>query len=92
MKRDNAEATALQALAYVLGQDDLTGGFLAASGMAPDEMRERATDPHFLAAVLDFLLQDDAWVIGFAQAAGLPPQDVQAARQALPGGQVPHWT
>lgn len=92
MKRDHAEAVALQALAYLLSQDDLTGGFLAASGIAPDQLRLRATDPHFLGAVLDFLLQDDAWVIGFAQSAGLAPQDVQAARVALPGGQVPHWT
>ena len=92
MKQDQAEAISLQALAYLLGQDDLTGAFLSASGVQPGEMRERASDPHFLGAVLDFLLQDDAWVLGFAQAAGLAPQDVQSARAALPGGQVPHWT
>lgn len=92
MKRDQAEAISLQALAYLLSQDELTGLFLSSSGIAPDELRQRATDPHFLGAVLDFLLQDDAWVIGFAQMVGLAPQDVQVARAALPGGQVPHWT
>lgn len=92
MRQEDAEAVALQALAYVLSQDDLTGGFLAATGAPPDSLRGRMADPHFLGAVLDYLLQDDAWVIGFAGAIGLAPEQVQMARAALPGGQLPHWT
>lgn len=92
MKQELAEAVALQGLAYILSEDELTGGFMAASGAGPDDLRARVADPHFLGAVLDFLLQDDAWVIGFAQAMGRDPMVVQQARMALPGGQLPHWT
>lgn len=92
MNRDSAEALALQGLAYILSQDELTGSFLAASGAAPNELRERVRDPYFLGAVLDFLLQDDAWVIGFSETIQQAPTVVQVARAALPGGQLPHWT
>jgi hypothetical protein len=46
----------------------------------------------FLGAVLDFLMEDDARVIGFCDEAGLPYGAVMQARGALPGGDVPNWT
>lgn len=92
MQRDRAETVGLQALAHLAGDDELLGGFLAATGADMAGLRAGASDPGFLGAVLDFLLQDDRWVIGFAEAAGIGPQEVAAARAALPGGQVPHWT
>jgi hypothetical protein len=36
--------------------------------------------------VLDFLLMDDAWVVAFCDAAGLPYEAPMRARAALPGG------
>ncbi len=92
MQRDRAETIGLQALAHVAGQDELMAAFLAATGADLAEIRGKAADPLFLGAVLDFLLQDDRWVIGFAEAAGLHPADPGLARAALPGGQQPHWT
>ena len=49
-------------------------------------------NPDFLAAVLDFLLQDDRWVVVFCDATGQAYTAPQAARAALPGGQVMDWT
>ncbi|MBL9053884.1 MAG: DUF3572 family protein, partial [Tabrizicola sp.] len=63
-----------------------------ATGASLTELRSRAGDPVFLAAVLDFLLQEDPWVLDFCHQNGLPPQDLQMARAALPGGDLPHWT
>ena len=91
-EREYAETVALQALAWLLGPSDLAETFLGASGLAADTLRARATDPEVLAAVLDFVLMDDAWVMGFATDAGLAPQAVARARAALPGGTLPHWT
>ena len=90
--REAAETVALRALAWIGQTEDLMGIFLGSSGLSSDELPERLSDPVFLAAVLDFLMLDDAWVEGFAAEAGLPPDRIAALRQALPGGDLPNWT
>ena len=60
--------------------------------MAPDELAQRASDPEFLAAIVDFILADEASVLAYAHDAGLKPETLMQVRMALPGGQVPHWT
>lgn len=89
---DAAETLALQALTWIAGQDDLLAAFLGSSGMSERDLRSSAGSPEVLAAVLDFLLMDDAWVIGFCDAAGLAYDRVAMARTALPGGQQINWT
>ncbi len=89
---DQAEVLAIKALGWLAGQDDLLATFLDASGAAIDDLRTRVTDPAFLAAVLDFILMDDAWVLGFAAHAAIPPEQILRARAGLPGGDLPHWT
>ena len=91
-ERDSAETVALTALAWVLGPSGLSDVFLGASGLAPQDLRQRAGDPEVLAAVLDFVMMDDAWVLALAQAEGLAPDSLARARAALPGGDLPHWT
>lgn len=90
--QESAETLALRALGWLLAQDELLPGFLAATGAAPGDLAARAADPDFLAAVMDFLLSEDAMVIGFCDAAGLPYEAPLRARTALPGGRAPHWT
>ncbi|MDB5659498.1 MAG: hypothetical protein JWS10_2113 [Cypionkella sp.] len=91
-KRESAETMALRAFSWLLGQDDLVGVFLNATGAGQDELSKLAGDPVFLGAVLDFLMEDDARVIGFCDSAGLPYTAVIQARQGLPGGDLPNWT
>lgn len=92
MKQTEAEIIALKALAWLVGNDDLLPVFLGASGASEGDLKARATSPEFLISVLDFLANDDAWVIGFCDSAGLPYELPQCARQALPGGAQIHWT
>jgi hypothetical protein len=68
--------------------DDI-GRFLNVTGVAADELRARAGEPEFLAAVMDFLLGDDKLLMGFCDAEGLDPKDVHVARRALPGAHEP---
>lgn len=89
---DAAETLALQALAWLLGPSDLADVFLGATGADPAALRGAAADPAFLGAVLDFLLQDDTWVITFCDTQGLAYTAPAAARAALPGGAQMHWT
>ncbi|HHS94498.1 MAG TPA: DUF3572 family protein [Rhodobacterales bacterium] len=92
MQRNIAETIGLQALGWLAGNDELLPVFLGATGAGEDDLRAGAQDPAFLASVLDFLTMDDAWVVAFCEAAGLDYTAPLAARQALPGGQVPSWT
>lgn len=92
MEQNNAEVLALKALAWLGAQDDLLSVFLGASGASVDDLRNAATQPETLGAVLDFLTMDDAWVTGFCDAEGLPYDAPARARQSLPGGDLPNWT
>ena len=92
MTPDRAETIALRALSWILGQDDLSGTLLGATGASAEDMRVRVNDPVFLGSVLDFLLMDDAWVMAFCDAEALPYATPGQARGALPGGSDPHWT
>ena len=92
MKAEAAETVALQALGWLAGQDELFGQFLGATGATAASVAEAAGRPEFLAAVLDFVLMDDAWVVAFCDAAGIGYGLPMQARAALPGGQMMHWT
>ncbi len=92
MQPEVAQTIAIQALGWIAADDEIFPAFLAASGAGIAELRNRAADPEFLAAVLDFLMQDDRWVVAFCDAEGHPYTAPQAARAALPGGAVMNWT
>lgn len=92
MKREAAETLALRALGWLAGNDELFPVFLGSTGASVASLAEAAQEPEFLAAVLDFLLMDDAWIVAFCDAEGIGYALPAQARAALPGGQVEHWT
>ena len=81
--REVAEIVAIQALSFVAGDPERLGVFLAETGIGPETLRSAATDPRFLAGVLDFVLRDDATVKAFAAASELDPTTIAAAREVL---------
>lgn len=89
--RDGAESLALHAVAVIVTDEDLLPRFLGFTGSSPDDLRRRITDPDFLGAVLDFVLENDATVHKVATAAGVSPETLLLARTKLPGGQM-DWT
>jgi len=91
-RQESAETLALQALTWLLGQQDVIGAFLNASGAAQGDLAALAREPVFLGAVLDFLTEDDARVMAFCDQAGLPYTAPMRARLSLPGAQHTHWT
>ncbi|TFL16950.1 DUF3572 domain-containing protein [Jannaschia formosa] len=91
MTQDRAEIVALHTLAWLV-QADLLDAFQGATGADRAQIEAAAGDPDFLAAVMDFVLNSDAWVQGACAAQNLPYDGFLAARAALPGGELPHWT
>ena len=85
MERSAAETLALKALTFLAGEAESLRRFLALSGLNPQDLRERVDDPLLLAAVLDFLLQDDKLLSAFARSERLDTKIVHAARRILPG-------
>lgn len=89
---ETAQMLAIQVLSWLAGQPDQIGAFMAQSGLDPAELRGRASEPEFLASVLDFLLADEPTLLAFCHDAGVAPTAPLQARAALPGGDLPHWT
>lgn len=92
MSPDSAETTALNALGWLVADDELLPIFMGATGVDQNDIRNNAGDAAFLGSVIDFLLMDDAWVIRVCDALSIPYSDLATARQALPGGAQIHWT
>jgi len=80
------ETVALQALAFIAGDDDRLERFIGLTGIAPGSLREIALAPAGLGAVLDYLLGWEPLLLEFAAAHDLKPESIAAARRKLPGG------
>ncbi|WP_260926512.1 DUF3572 domain-containing protein [Novosphingobium sp. 9] len=79
----DAQALALNALGWVLGDADRAGRFLSMTGLTPDSLRESLGEPATLEAVLDFLCAYEADLVAAAEALGVPPAQLAAARGRL---------
>jgi hypothetical protein len=83
LTREDAEALALAALAFLGRDEERIGRFLGLSGLDPSGLRKAAAEPGFLLAVLDHLAQDEALLIAFATEEGIAPERVGEARHLL---------
>jgi len=83
----SAETIALQALAYLVSEEKLLARFMALTGLSPSDLQQGATDPSFLAGVLDFFLGNEADLLAFCDAENLAPELPGKARMALPGAE-----
>jgi Protein of unknown function (DUF3572) len=84
-RREAAQALAVAGLAYLASEPEHLGGFLAATGIGPDDIRKASRDPSFLAGVLDHFSGNEPLLIAFAQHQGIDPTEVERARAELGG-------
>jgi uncharacterized protein DUF3572 len=84
-RREAAEALAVTALAYLASEPEHLGGFLATTGIGPDQIRGAARDPSFLSGVLDYFSSDEALLVAFAKSQDIDPAEIERARAALGG-------
>ena len=83
--REAAEILAIQALAFIAEEPERLTGLLDATGLAVERIREAASEPDFLAGVLEHMLADESLLIAFAESAGIDPAGIARARNALGG-------
>ena len=82
-ERGAAETLAVQALEFLAGDAERLGRFLAMSGIDPEALRAAASEPHFLAGVLDHVTSDERLLLDFATHAEIDPPVVMRAAAAL---------
>jgi hypothetical protein len=83
--REAAEILAIQALSFIAAEPERLNGFLGATGLTLERLRESANEPDFLAGVLEHMLGDESLLLAFAESAAIDPAGVTRARTALGG-------
>ncbi len=83
MTRENAETLAIDALGFLAEDGEILGRFLTSTGLGPETLRAAASEPGFLAAVLEYLLADEALLLVFAERRRIRPMMIAAARHVL---------
>ena len=84
-RREAAETLAIAALGYLAAEPEHLGGFLAATGIGPEQIRNAARDREFLSGVLDYFSGDEALLVAFARDQDIDPAEIERARAALGG-------
>ena len=81
-----SETIALNALGFLADSPNGLERLMEQSGLDSTTIRERVADRHFLGAVLDFLMANEALLTDFCQSTQTEPQAVQMANRLLSGG------
>ena len=77
------QALALGALGWVLGDATRAERLLALTGLDADALRGGLGDPAVLGAVLEFLASHEPDLVAAAEALGVEPAQLMAARERL---------
>ncbi|MFS8182076.1 DUF3572 domain-containing protein [Pseudovibrio denitrificans] len=86
LTEDTAQEIAIGALSFLSSDPEQLGRFLSLAGIGPQEIRDAAAEPGFLAGVLEFLMQDEQLLLAFTESAGIRPTMIAAAHLKLAGG------
>jgi hypothetical protein len=79
------ETLALSALGWSLADEGRAQRLLALTGLTAGDLRSRLGEPDLLAAVLRFLEAHEPDLVACAEALGVPPTELVAARRRLEG-------
>jgi Protein of unknown function (DUF3572) len=78
-----AEQLALQALTFLAEDGERLVRFLSLTGMTPQSLKAEAGEPHMLAAVLGYLLEDEPLLLVFSSMKGIDPATIDPAHVLL---------
>lgn len=85
MDNQSAQALALQALVWILADDDRAQRLLAITGLTPDDMRTSIAEEWLLGAALSYLAGYEPDLIKCCNEIEVEPEHMVAARRILSG-------
>ena len=85
ISREEAERLTTRCLAHLASSPEALGGFLAATGLGPENLRAAARDERFLSAVITYVNEDDRLLIDCAAALDVPPERLAECYEAIVG-------
>lgn len=85
LSKDDAEALALQVLAFLLADSTQSSRFLALTGIMPDDLRNVAHSRELQSATFEYILSDEGLLLSFCQEAGVDPALMGPAHLLLAG-------
>ena len=85
MNPQDAETIALNVLNFLVADEERLQRFMTLSGMEPATLRSNASDPVFLAGILDYLLHDESLIYIFAEQHNIAPEVPAQAHRTLVG-------
>ncbi|RUP09217.1 DUF3572 domain-containing protein [Hyphomicrobium sp.] len=85
LTKDDAEALALQVLAFLLADSTQSSRFLALTGIMPDDLRNVASSRELQSATFEYILSDEGLLLSFCQEAGVDPALMGPAHHLLAG-------
>ena len=92
MTPEAAQVVAIQALGWLMGNNELLPVFMGSTGISAEDLKASLEDTSLLVSLMDFILMEDQWVLDFCDVSGFDPHKLQSVRHALPGGEMVHWT
>ena len=78
---EHGEAVAFRALGFVANDQSELKRFLSRSGLSTADLSQRPLPRGHLAAILDFLIDNESALLKFARAVDLPPGAAYEARR-----------
>jgi hypothetical protein len=84
-KADFGQSVAVTALSFLAADAERLRRFLDITGLGPHNLRNAAEDPAFYGSVLEYIVADEPLLVRFAAEAGLEPEAVAGAHEALCG-------
>lgn len=80
---DESQQIAISGLIFLAEDEKRLERFFSLTGIAPDDIRERAKTADFQAAILEYLLADESLLLVFCANKGVKPEEVEPARNQL---------
>lgn len=88
MDHDRAEIIAINALSFIASDEKKISGYLKLTGMSLEKVKtdieNQDTMNTILGSILDFMMQNEKYLIEFANSYELRPQEVVNARNSFP--------
>ena len=83
LRRTDAAALAIKGLGFLAEDAERLDRFLVLSGLDMANLREAASQPSFLPAILDYFAADEPLLLAFATWAEQDPEIIAKAREIL---------